>query len=361
MAFETDLDGPYDTGQDSSENRRGLLNHPDAPTRGLPGFRYRANRLLGLADRTDPRYIRAPEPNLREQAERSEHFINAWCDVVPNGVFATVNAKGGSAKTCTIVNVASLFAMVTGSTPLLIDANPASGTSAQKVGRDYYQTITVQELLQLITDNPSVELAKLLRVIKKTRYGLRVVSANPFASPDTKLYFSQWNTIFELLTRKFPYIFVDMGNEIWDIGAQTLLKRWIDVLLVTANVGDRRHPDRGIPESLEQMAKSEKSMVSFGVDPVKVSNALGVFSNGRPSELQRYLDEAVFLGPDGDVIARHEGHALVVPHDPYLSSSDFNRHGVNLEALNPATVEAYRQVILAAMSLRHQMRQYPDD
>jgi len=289
---------------------------------------------------------------------RSEDTIRDWCYWVPSCVFAAVNFKGGSAKTPTIVHAAELFARVTGATPLLIDANPASGTAAQRVGLDYHQTITIGGLLKLIEADPKIETVELLREIRPTRNGLRVVSANPFVTPGTRFFYTQWNTVFEVIKKKFAYIFVDMGNDITDIGAQTLLNRWVDFYLMTANVGDRRHPEWSNPDSLPQMAKSEASMRSFGVKPEKLAHALAVFANGRPEELQDYLDKTVITGPPPDrEMIRHDGPALVIPHDPYISSHEFNRRGVSLEALHWRTLEAYRQLLITAMYRRYLIEQ----
>ncbi|HEY2004635.1 MAG TPA: hypothetical protein VGH44_05995 [Candidatus Saccharimonadia bacterium] len=259
-------------------------------------------------------------------------------EAIPTGVYACVQVKGGGSKTTTAVNMASLLAHLTHATVVLIDANPASGNSGRKVGRDYHRTVTVQGLLQAIQKNPKVDAKDLLRLMRPTRYGVRVVAADPIIDPQTRFYDTQWDTILDVLTTKFEYIIVDMGNDITDKAALTILNRWTSVLVVTATVGNY--------ESLLQMATTEETMRRFGIDATKVNASVAAFSNGDPGQLSQYLEAAQLHDRLGNVVARHIGPAVVVRHDRYLASPQFDTMGVDFSAISSRTLLDYYELLI---------------
>jgi len=279
-------------------------------------------------------------PDHRSEQDAAEQVLEL-SDAVPTGVYACTQVKGGGSKTTTAVNLASLLAHITHATVVLIDANPASGNSGRKLGRDHHGTITVQGLLRVIKSNPKIETSELLSLMRPTRYGVRVVAADPIIGPQTRFYDTQWDAIFEMLRKKFEYIIVDMGNDITDKAALTILNRWTDVLVVTATVGNY--------ESLRQMATTEETMRRFHIDAAKVDASVAVFSNGQPDQLFEYLEAARLLDRYDDVIAKHVGPAVVIRHDRYLASPQFDTRGVDFGAISSHTLMDYYDLLIVLL------------
>lgn len=335
--------------------RTGLKENPAAPRRhGLPRLFYWFFKMFRIHDRANPEYYWVPiRPTRWERAAAAIALIRHCAESAKRGVVGCLNLKGGASKTTTIVHLASIMAEVTRSTVILIDCNPASGTSGKRVGRSYYQTITVQKLLKFIVDKQEahqpITAADLLELMRPTKYGVRVIAAATVSTPQTRMYEKAWDLIFEVLTTHFEYVFVDMGNDITDSGLQTIWRHWIDVLLVTSTVGI-------MPDSLPQMATTELTLERFGADPFAVANAIGVFSNGYPRFVDKYLAEAVELGEDGETVeARHVGPAIAIPPDRFLLSNRFYSGGVNFRSLRSRTLQGYREVLVAALVLQAQV------
>lgn len=313
------------------------------PTMGWPAFRYRLHKLLGLGNhvprlskREQSLYDQRLHAHLREQLALSANDeLRRLADETPRATVAFINAKGAAATTTTTVYAASNFANQTRSVLIVLDANPASGTSAARLGKDYDETLSTQQLVRFLETDTSFreEFTQFIKKVRPTRYGVRPITATPIVSGNNRLPADEVKQILAVTQRQCEYLLVDTANDITEPVTLAVMEA-ADVFVFTANVA--------VHDSLRQLATTMQTMRCHGFAD-KVDQAVVVISNvPAGSELEQYKKFLNRVNIRDEVIEeyRFSGPFLAVPHDAEISRDS----EVDLDALNWETLQAYREL-----------------
>jgi cellulose biosynthesis protein BcsQ len=325
---------------------------------GVPVHRSRVSRPDSPAPRLVPkmgmraglyRFARHIAPGLQPpklSEKESRHVLRKeWTerlrevsDQCPTATVAFVNAKGGAATTTTLVHVASLLAELMRIDPLVADFNPASGTAAIRLGKDFDQTITIRELRELLPQIENMSTSEVRRLFRPTSYGTRVLSANDIKRDTSELFGTHAAQMIEVLQRHFEYVMLDTANELSDASARAVLKT-ADVIVFTANVG--------VKDSLRKLGESMQSLRLQGLQD-KVNGGVVVISNlpkGKtPRDYEDYLSQVKL---DGTIAEKYnfDGPLLGIPADPLLALDV----EVNLEGLSWESFQAYLELTVTIL------------
>ncbi|HXH04867.1 MAG TPA: hypothetical protein VNI82_00375 [Candidatus Nitrosotenuis sp.] len=282
---------------------------------------------------------RITEQERRESVRReSIAQLRQLKDEVPDFTVAFLNTKGAAATTTTAVHTASVVGDITRSVLLLLDANPASGTSAARLGKDRGETLTVGGL------NDEFEMMntfkRFIRKISPTRYSVRPVSSDSVVTDDRDLESMEMSKLLGGLQANSEYLFVDTANVITNKTSLAVVSA-ADVLVFTANVA--------VHDSLRQLGTTMETLRRRGfVD--KVNNSVVVISNLPPgADLDDYRKFQHDVNLRDKVTKEYPGHIgsfMSVPYDLLITRDQ----EVDLGALNWETFQAYLEIGIAIFS-----------
>lgn len=314
------------------------------PDRGWQKFRYAANRMLGRPERLLPLHqlnaeqrddiVQKAYDTWKKQTEYgSVEKLRSLTDLAPIASFAFINTKGSAATTTTTVNAACILGNATQAMVIVLDANPASGTSARRLGKDHGQTITVQEVANSYQElNESFE--AFIRRARPNRYGVRSISAASIVSKQSRLTRDSYRKVLDITKRNCEYLFVDTANDIISEESLQILHD-VHVFVFTANVGE--------PDSLRQLGTSMQSLREYGFEE-KVNNSVVVVSNmPHGAKLQYYRKFLHHVSMQDEVIMEYpgfKGSFLGVPRDLEVARAS----EVQLEEWEWETAQAYRDL-----------------
>ena len=318
----------------------------DGPTMGFRAFWYGIVRSIN-PDAKPPRLSKKEIAARNAQAliderNRIAHesylHLRGLTDACPHLVVVFIGVKGAAATTTTMVNVASTIADDTRTLVYGADFNPASGTAGARLGKEFGETVSIQEFAAIVErvrgDRRSVN-----ELLRPTRYGVRVLSADDYTKIPGEQYGTTTAKMLEVLDENCDYLLLDTPNDITTPAARAVLGR-ADIIVFTANAGNR--------DSLRLLRTSMDTVRELG-HVAKVADSVVVVSNApsgaTPDDYEKYL---------GQTNLRHEvtgrlrpgefnGQMHVVPADPVIALDG----EVNLEAYDPATLQAYRDIDIA--------------
>jgi len=313
------------------------------PKLGFPALRYKLNSLIGRPDRVPA--LSARELRLVQRHDGIDR-LKDLCDKVPSLTVCFVNVKGAAATTTTTVHTASVVGDQTRSTLVVSDFNPASGTAAMRLGRDYDQTITLRKLLKELDNLDSFK--KFINLVRPTPYSVRVISADSIVDQSQHLSGKNASKLLEAINTNCEYHFIDTANDITNPVILEVVGT-SDVIVFTANVA--------VHDSLRQLAISMGTLRKHGYAD-KVDNSVVVISNlpkGKPLADYRYFLNQVNIR---DVITREipfNGQFLGVPHDPVIALD----REVDLEKLHWSTYQAMLELGIAIFEQAPSLRASP--
>ena len=262
---------------------------------------------------------------------RSIQDLRNASDRAPRGSVAFVGVKGAAATTTTLIHCASTTAEITRAVLYASDFNSASGTAGRQLGKDFSDTLTVRkfrELLPTITGQSDLN-----PLIRPTRYGVRVLSANDYTADLSKELGTHTSQMLDLLSAFGDYNFIDTTNSISTPEMRVTLGR-ADMLVFTANVA--------VKNSLFLLGVGMQAARQLGLER-KVANSVVVISNSEPGanpeDYRKYTDK-VNISDEAVELYGFDGPIILVPHDPSIKEDS----EVNLEALMPETYQAYLDV-----------------
>lgn len=330
------------------------------PTMGFPARWYIVKKSISPSAQP-PRLSKKEIAFLAEQAEIAERNKNAQdsclyerqlSDAVPHLVVAFVGVKGAAATTTTMVNVASIFADDTRTLVYGADFNPASGTAGARLGKDFGETVSIQEFANIVDEvkgNRKLVNARL----RPTRYGVRVLSADDYTEIPGEQYGTTTAKMLDVLDENCDYLLLDTPNDITTPAARAVLAK-ADVIVFTANIGNR--------DSLRLLRVSMDTVRKLG-HPQKVINSIVVASNApagaQLSDYEKYLGKTNI---HHEVTARllpgeFRGQMLMVPHDPVIALDG----EVDLDAYHWRTIQAYRDINIAIFEQALEMQSHPNN
>ncbi len=282
----------------------------------------------------------AAEAEAQRQAQEAASIaaMTQSTDVVPTAVVAFIGVKGAAATTATTVNEASEFAEDTRSVLIVLDANPAAGDSAARLGKDFTDTLSIQQLAKALDEDAAsvADFKGFIRRIRPTRYSVRAITAESIVDGENRVPEVKVRKILQVTRGLCEYLFVDTANDITEPVTLAVVEA-ADVLVFTANVK--------VPASLKRLATSMQTLRRRGYED-KVNNGVVVISNlpaGADLEYYRRYLNLVNIRDEVTEEYKFDGPFLGIPHDPEIA-----RDGeVNLEVLQWDTREAYRQLGIA--------------
>jgi len=296
------------------------------------------------------------EAQRRAQTAKSIADSKELATEVDTAVVVFIGVKGAAATTATAVFEASVFAEDTRSVLVVLDANPAAGDSAARLGKDYSDTLSIQQLATALDERersaeslesgenvesgdsskPVDSFRGFIRKIRPTRYSVRAITAESIVDGDNRVPEEKVRKLLKVTRGLCEYLFVDTANDITEPVTLAVVEA-ADVLIFTANVK--------VSASLKRLATSMETLRKRGFEE-KVNNGVVVISNlpaGADLEYYRKYLNRVNIADEVIEEYKFDGPFLGIPHDPEIA-----RDGeVNLEVLQWATREAYRQLGIA--------------
>jgi MinD-like ATPase involved in chromosome partitioning or flagellar assembly len=280
--------------------------------------------------------IEADAEAKRELRRESIERLNEYSNRVPSLNIVMIGVKGSAGTSTTTAYTSSVHADNTRSTVVGTDFNPAQGTLAGMLGKDYNETTTLRELLSDIDGFTSFK--AFIRKIRPTRYGVRPISANDIVGVNEHLDAEAAGRILDTIRVNCEYHYVDTAN---DITTDVMLKAIAeaDVLVFTAYVGVQR--------SLQLLAVGMETLRRHGFEE-KVANSVVVITGVEPgksaNDYRKYTDR---VDMKNEVVAKYDfkGPILGIPYDPFIKEDT----EVNLEAIHPDTYQAYLDLALCIL------------
>lgn len=365
-------------GRKASRKPAAVKTPPEIPDRpipklGWPAFQYKLMLALNKPHRI-PKLGRKEARLLSEaydaavemdaewtEARRKESVrtssisnLRGLTDQVPSLSFAFWNTKGASATTTTTVLTTAILAEYTRTMTVLVDGNPAAGTCAARLGLDYGDTVTTQQLAQDIQEDEQLAHRDFKSQINRARpstNGVRVVSADSIIDEHRRLSGKGMSRVLELMGHNSEFLGIDTGNDIGDVVARAIAQS-VDVFIFTANVG--------VPDSLRKLSTSMETLRNLGFSE-KVNNSVVVISNLPPgsdlNDYRMYLNAVSFE----DKVTRQldhkfDGQFLGVPRDSYVALDRI----VDLDMLSWDTHQAYITVASAILEQSPKLRTMSD-
>lgn len=318
------------------------------PTMGFPAFWYGFLHLFNPSV-TPPHLSKKEVAAIAERLaieEREARAVASYnelrhlTDEVPHLVVVFVGVKGSAATTTSMVHASSVLADDTRTLVYGADFNPASGTAGARLGKEFGETVSIQEF-SAIVDEVKGDRKLVNARLRPTRYGVRVLSADDYTKIPGEQYGTTTAKMLEVLDSNCDYLMLDTPNDITTAAAREVLKA-ADIIVFTANVRE--------VDSLRLLRVSMDTVRELG-HRQKVKDSVVVISNA-PEEAT-YRDYTKYLG---DTNLHHEvtrplqpgefdGQMLVVPHDPAIARNV----EVDLGAYDWKTIQAYRDLSIAIL------------
>lgn len=274
---------------------------------------------------------RAAEDLRKQNREDGIDRLTTLSDKVKSLTVTFIGVKGAAATTTTAAHAASIAGDLTRSALVASDFNPASGTLAVRLGKDFDQTTTLRELRGDIEGFKSFK--DFIAKIRPTRYSVRPISADDIISGTQHLTKEDAELMLATITNNTEYHYIDTANDITDPVTLAAVEV-TDVLVFTAYVG--------IHDSLRQLAVGMETLRQHGYEE-KVSNSVVVISGvpvgTDPDVYRKYLNR---VNIRDEVVQKYDfnGPFLHIPYDEVIKHDT----EVDLQALNPETYQAYLEL-----------------
>lgn len=328
------------------------------PTMGWPAFWWRIKRTFDK-DATPPKLSRKEQEFRQAEHEKIERearaaaeeikrqmklkaeedrkvrvrteSVNKLCDFsdeVPSLTVVFIGVKGASGTTTTTAHTASVFGDITRKVVVATDLNPAQGTLAARLGKDYDETTTLRELRG---DLPGfTNFHTFIRKIGATRYSVRPISANDIVGDNEHLSGEDAQRILDTIHANTEFHHVDTANDITDEVTLAAVRE-ADVIVFTAFVQ--------IHDSLRQLAVGMQTLRKHGFGD-KVDNSIVVISGLKPDEnLENYRKFTNRVNIHDEIVSKYkfDGPFIGIPYDDVIRRDT----QVDLGALNWETYQAY--------------------
>lgn len=295
--------------------------------------------------------LQAQEAERQRLQNRADgiKLLNALSDEVKSLTVAFIGVKGAAGTTTTTAHAASVAGDLTRSALVASDFNPASGTLAPRLGKDFDQTTTLRELRGDIEGFKNFK--DFIAKIRPTRYSVRPISANDIVSGSQHLTNEDAEIMLQTIDSNTEYHYIDTANDITDPVTLAAVQA-ADVLVFTAYVG--------IHDSLRQLAIGMETLRQHGFKD-KVNTSVVVISGApKGADLSTYHKYLNRVNIRDEVIQQYhfEGPFLHIPYDEVIRRDT----EVDLEALDPDTYQAYLELNIAIFeqSPRHrEFREFP--
>ena len=275
--------------------------------------------------------------------KNSKQELSDLSDRVPNLTVAYFGVKGLAATTATTVHTASVLAEETRSMVAVSDFNPAQGSAAGRLGRDFDQTITLRGLLREL--NQIETTGEFIGRLRPTPYGVRVVSADSIVSGHQHLNGDDARRMLEAIRANFEYHHIDTGNDV-TTDVSLAVAEAAQVFVFTANSAVR--------DSLRLLGIGMETLREHGFQE-KVDHSVVVISN-LPSRgmLENYRKYLNYVDIQHTVIREipFYGDFLGVPHDPLIALDG----QVDLGSLKGETYQSYIDLNNAILKMASQLR-----
>ena len=272
------------------------------------------------------------ERKIRVRTESVQRLCD-YADRVPSLTVVFIGVKGAAGTTTTDAHASSVLGDIVRAMLVATDLNPAQGTLASRLGKDYDQTINLRDLL---SDLPGFgNFREFIRRIRPTRYSVRPISANDIVGGNEHLDGKQAAQILDTIGINTEYHYIDTANDITDEVTLEAVKR-ADVLVFTAYVG--------IHNSLQLLSVGMETLRKHGYTE-KVDNGVVVISGLEADDsLENYRKYTNRVNMRDEVVATYNFHGpfLRVPYDPIIRRDT----EVDLGALDWETYQAYLELNL---------------
>lgn len=327
------------TKEDGATMQQNEVENRPIPTMGWPAVWYGVcksfNKNAAIPQLSKKEFAILEQKKAEEQRNRNRadgiRILKTLSDDVKSLTVTFIGVKGAAATTTTTAHAASVAGDLTRSALVASDFNPASGTLASRLGKDYDQTTTLRELRGDIEGFKNFK--DFIAKIRPTRYSVRPISANDIVSGSQHLTREDAEIMLNTIANNTEYHYIDTANDITD--PVTLAAVEVsDVFVFTAYVG--------IHDSLRQLAIGMETLRQHGYEE-KVNNSVVVISGvpeGEDPEIYRkYLNR---VNIRDEVVQRYnfDGPFLHIPYDEVIRRDT----EVNLEALNHDTYQAYLEL-----------------
>ena len=318
------------------------------PTMGMPAFLFNVAKAFN-PNAQPPQLSKKEAAQLAAQAELEERTARAKAsydeqrnlsDQCTHLIVAFIGVKGAAATTTTMVHSASIFADDTRTTLYAADFNPASGTAGARLGKEGRDTTTIQEFSRIV-DDVRKDRKSVQEKLRPTRYGVRVLSADDYTNIPPEQYGTVTAKMLDVLDENCEYLMLDTPNDITTAASRAIIDK-ADVIVFTANVGER--------DSLRLLRVSMDVVRKLDYAD-KVTNSIVVVSNVPEGmtrdDYTKYLSKVNLNHEVTGELGQGEfnGQMLAVPYDPQIALNG----EVVLEALEPATTQAYRDINIAIL------------
>ena len=224
------------------------------PTMGIPAIRHSINKSLNINAR--PPKLSKKELALiaqREEEERLQHEhelrvqryydslrqLRRLADRVKTASIAFFGVSGNAATTTNVVNSAAVFAEMTRTIVACSDFNPANGTAAARLGKDYGETLSVRDFRRLIKEDRIQNPSELTSLLRPTVNGVRVLGANDRTSEAGEVESTVIEEMLSMIGRVFEFHYIDTANDTGTASMRKILEM-CDMPVFTASVDERK-------------------------------------------------------------------------------------------------------------------------
>lgn len=224
------------------------------PTMGFPAFRHSISKSLN-PDARPPKLSKKEQALRAAREEQARHHaeldkkveryhasirqLNQLADKVGTATIAFFGVSGSAATTTNTVNAAAVFSEVTRTIVACSDFNPANGTAAARLGKDYGETLSVREFRRLIKEGAIKNPSELTSLLRPTVNGVRVLGANDRTSEAGEVESTILEEMLDLIGRVFEFHYVDTANDTGTASMRKILEM-CDMPVFTANVDERK-------------------------------------------------------------------------------------------------------------------------
>ncbi len=160
-------------------------------------------------------------------------------DRVGTATIAFFGVSGSAATTTNVVNSAAVFAEMTRTIVACSDFNPANGTAAARLGKDYGETLSVRDFRRLVKEGKIQNPSQLTSLLRPTVNGVRVLGANDRTSEAGEVESTVLDEMLDLIGRVFEFHYIDTANDTGTASMRKILER-CDLPVFTANVDERK-------------------------------------------------------------------------------------------------------------------------
>ncbi len=267
-----------------------------------------------------------PAPPPAPLDARQRELIEAIRTPLPDGhCLAVVSLKGGVGKTTVTALLGAALATHRIDRVVAIDANPDRGTLAEKVERTTQMTVR-----DLITAAPGLtRFSAVQRYVHQTSSRLDIVASESDPAASHALDEDDYSTVLDLLERYYNLILTDCGTGLLHAATQAALAEADSLVVVSSSSIDGARSAAATLDWLEAHYRGELA-----------SNAVALINESRADSDARDLLRIE------DHFASRCRAVERIPYDAHLAAGTV----VDLDALQPATLAAFRSVAAAVVA-----------